>query len=35
MTSRRLLMLILMGLLLRIGYAVSLYEPSLLNYHLG
>ena len=34
MTRRWLLMLILMGLLLRIGYAVSLYEPSLLNYYL-
>jgi len=34
MTSRWLLMFILMGLLLRIGYVVNLYEPSLLNYYL-
>ncbi len=35
MPQRKLLLIILLGLILRIGYAVAIYEPSLLPYHRG
>ena len=35
MLQRKLLLIILLGLILRIGYALAIYEPTLLSYHKG
>ena len=35
MARRKLLAIIVFGFILRIGYAVAIYEPSLLPYHGG
>lgn len=35
MLPRRLLLIILLGLILRAGYALAIYDPSLLPYHRG
>ena len=35
MARRKLLTIIVVGFVLRIGYAVAIYEPSLLPYHGG